>query len=44
MSYWQIHYLVGSNGYDINFKSNGISGKVLQYLTLQTSSDLQIIT
>ena len=34
-------YLVDSNGYVINLGSNGMSGSVLLYLTLQTSSDLQ---
>lgn len=34
-------YLVDSKGYVINFGSKGISGSVLQYLTLHTSSDLK---
>lgn len=31
---------VDENGYVINFKSNGMSGRVLQYFTRVTSSDL----
>lgn len=37
----KITYRVDSNGYDMNFKSKGMSGSVLQYLTLQISSDLK---
>lgn len=32
---------VEGKGYVMNFKSNGMSGNVLQYLTRVTSSDLQ---
>jgi hypothetical protein len=34
-------HLVDSNGYVINLGSKGISGSVLQYLTLHTNSDLK---
>ena len=34
------NYLLESNGYVINFGSNGMSGRVLQYFTRQTSSVL----
>ena len=34
-------YRVDSKGYVINFGSNGISGSVLQYLTLHINSDLK---
>jgi hypothetical protein len=37
----QSTHLVDSKGYVINFGSKGISGSVLQYLTLHTSSDLE---
>lgn len=35
-----INYLIDSKGYDINFRSKGISGSVLQYFTLHIKSDL----
>jgi len=36
----RVSHLVDGNGYDRNFKSNGISGSMLLYFTLHTNSDL----